>query len=210
MFETVQIDLLKQGNKEAFCELVKANGKMVFNICYSFLLNKEDAEDISQEVFIEVFHSIHQFRRESKLSTWLYRIAVTKSLDEIKRLKRKKRYSPEGRLLGLEYVTHCVAGNEQPDYKLEQKENNRLLENALSRLPENQGVAFTLSKIQGFSNSEIAEMMGNSLTSVDSLIYRARKTLKLILEEKSSAVSPIRLVATSYSGILFKNNSKAA
>lgn len=96
MFETAQIDLLKQGNKEAFCELVKANRKMVFNICYRFLLNKEDAEDISQEVFIEVFHSIHQFRREAKLSTWLYRIAVTKSLDEIKRLKRKKRYSSGG------------------------------------------------------------------------------------------------------------------
>ncbi|MCX6189442.1 MAG: RNA polymerase sigma factor [Bacteroidetes bacterium] len=210
MIEATLIDRLKQGNKGAFCELVRENGKTVFNICYRFLMNKEDAEDMAQEVFIEVFHSIKQFRGEAKLSTWLYRIAVTKSLDEIKRQKRKKRFSSGAGLLGLECIAHCVAGNERPDYKLEQKEHHRLLRNALSKLPENQRVAFTLSKVQGFSNSEIADMIGNSLTAVYSLIYRARKTLKMIFDSQLTVASASTLMATNYSSGLFKNSSKAA
>ena len=91
MSETLFISALKSGNKNAFAALVSAHQKTVLNICYRFLLNKEDAEDIAQEVFIEVYHSIHKFRGDSALSTWIYRIATTKSLDEIKRKNRQKR-----------------------------------------------------------------------------------------------------------------------
>ncbi len=91
MEESEFIISLKAGNKEAFATLVREFKSQVLNICYRFLLNKEDAEDISQEVFIEIYHSLPKFRGEAKLSTWIYRIAVSKSLEELKKRNRKKK-----------------------------------------------------------------------------------------------------------------------
>ena len=85
-----------------FRSLVAEHQEMVINTCYRFVFNREDAEDIAQDVFIEVFRSLEQFREESKLSTWIYRIAVTKSLDHLRHLKRKKRFSSLKRIVGFE------------------------------------------------------------------------------------------------------------
>jgi RNA polymerase sigma-70 factor, ECF subfamily len=180
--ETDLLKRIKSGNRDAFAELMSVYQKTVLNTCYRFLLSKEDAEDVSQEVFIEVFHSIGSFREDSKLSTWIYRIAVTKSLDEIKRKSRKKRITSIGKTLGLEKITHWVAGTERPDKALEDHQDLDLLMQALNRLHESQRVALTLSKIEGYSNTEIAEIMQTSLTAVDSLIYRAKQNLKIFLK----------------------------
>lgn len=175
--------LLKSGNSSAFAELVALYQKKVLNICYRFLLNREDAEDVSQEVFVEVYHSIRNFREDSKLSTWIYRIAVTKSLDEIKKQSRKKRITSFGKTLGIDKITLWMAGNDRPDKSLEEDEGMALLMKALNRLQENQRIALTLSKIEGYSNTEIAEIMQTSLTAVDSLIYRGKQNLKNFLND---------------------------
>jgi RNA polymerase sigma-70 factor, ECF subfamily len=185
MTETDLLLQLRSGNKEAFAELVKAYRKKVLNICYRFLLNREDAEDVSQEVFIEVYHSIKRFRGDSKLGTWIYRIAVTRSLDEIKKQKRQKRISSLGRTLGIEQITNWVSGNDRPDRAMEDKEGYSVLLKALNKLSDNQRIALTLSKIEGYSNTEVAEILQTSLTAVDSLIYRARKNLLTSLQNKS-------------------------
>ena len=114
---------LKSGNDVAFAELVSGYKKIVLNICYRFLLNREDAEDVSQEVFLEVHHSIKNFREDSKLSTWIYRIAVSKSLDELKRQARKKRITSIGKTLGIEKISQWLAGNERPDKAIEDRED---------------------------------------------------------------------------------------
>ena len=181
--ETDFLIKLKSGNKQAFAEMVAAYQKTVINICYRFLLNKEDAEDISQEVFIEAYHSIRDFRGESKLGTWLYRIAVSKSLDEIKKRNRKKRISSVGKTLGIEFISNLLVGNDGPDKTMEENEGYSTLLKTLGRLPENQRIALTLSKIEDYSNSDIAEIMEVSLTAVDSLIYRAKQNLKAILNQ---------------------------
>ncbi len=181
MTEEQLLDKVKSGDSIAFNQLVTVHQKMVLNICYRFLLNKEDAEDITQEVFIEVFHSIKQFKGDSKLSTWIYRIATSKSLDELKKQKRKKRISEFGKALGLESFTNKVIGFDRPDKTIENKEGYQHLLAALDKLPENQRIALTLSKIEGYRNPEIAELMQISLTAVDSLIYRAKQNLKEIL-----------------------------
>jgi RNA polymerase sigma-70 factor (ECF subfamily) len=181
MNETELLIQLKQGNKNAFAELVSVYRKTVLNICYRFLLSREDAEDVSQEVFVEVYHSIKNFREDSKLSTWIYRIAVTKSLDEIKRQSRKKRISSIGKTLGIEKIVNLVSGTDRPDHTMEEKEDLALLMHALNKLHESQRIALTLSKIDGYSNTEIAEIMQTSLTAVDSLIYRAKQNLKEFL-----------------------------
>jgi len=176
---------LKTGNHAAFARLVESYQKTVLNICYKFLLNREDAEDISQEVFVEVYHSVKNFREDSKLSTWIYRIAVSKSLDELKRQSRKKRISSIGKTLGIDKIAHLVSGTDRPDHLLEQNEELEQLMQALNRLHESQRIALTLSKIEGYSNTEIAEIMQTSLTAVDSLIYRAKQNLKSFLKQTS-------------------------
>ena len=172
---------LRSGNNVAFAELVALYRKNVLNICYRFLLNKEDAEDVSQEVFVEVYHSVKNFREDSRLSTWIYRIAVTKSLDEIKKQSRKKRITSIGKTLGIEKIASWMAGNERPDSTIEDREDFEKLMGALNRLHESQRIALALSKIEGYSNSEIAEIMQTTLFAVDSLIYRAKQNLKIFL-----------------------------
>jgi RNA polymerase sigma-70 factor (ECF subfamily) len=78
------IELLKQGSEQAFKKLVETHQKLVVNTCFGMVHNREDAEDIAQDVFIEVYRNIQKFRADSKLSTWLYRIAVNRSLNHIR------------------------------------------------------------------------------------------------------------------------------
>jgi RNA polymerase sigma-70 factor (ECF subfamily) len=180
--ETLLINNLKAGDPSAFSSLVSAYRNRVINTCFKFLLNKEEAEDISQEVFIEVFQSIKSFRNDAQLSTWIYRIAVTKSLDAIKRKQRKKRISSIGRMLHLDDLAEWLGGGATADRQIEQKETMKEIKIALDALPDNQRIAFTLSKIDGFSNAEIAGIMKTSIMSVESLIYRAKKNLDKELE----------------------------
>ena len=85
------IEQLKRGSEEAFQALMAQCSRNVINACYGLLGNVEDAEDVAQDVFIEVYKSIHRFRKESDLNTWIYRIAINKSLDLLRKRKRKKR-----------------------------------------------------------------------------------------------------------------------
>ena len=83
---------LKEGNEKVFRQLVADYQLLVINTCFGIIQNREDAEDIAQEVFIEIYRSIHKFRSDSKLSTWIYRIAINKSLNFIRDNKRDKRF----------------------------------------------------------------------------------------------------------------------
>lgn len=173
---------LQAGEKLAFQKLITVHQKTVINTCFRFLLNREDAEDIAQEVFIQVYQSIKTFNGQSKLSTWIYRIAVSKSIDEIRRRNRKKRITEAGRLLHLEDIAEWIAGGIMPDTKLRQDESMNAVMNVMNKLPENQRVAFTLSRIEGFSNPEIAEIMNTTLLAVESLIFRAKRKISEELE----------------------------
>jgi len=175
------LSLLKSGNNLAFTELLSLYQKKVLNLCYRFLLDRAEAEDVSQEVFLEVFHSIQNFREDSSLSTWIYRIAISKSLDELKKKSRKKRITSIGKTLGLDKVANWLVGSERPDERMEEQESLSQLMDALNHLHESQRIALTLSKIEGYSNTEIAEIMQTTLTAVDSLIYRAKQNLKIFL-----------------------------
>lgn len=172
------IEKLKAGDLSAFNELVDVYRNKVINTCYKFLLDKEDAEDISQEVFLEVYRSIKSFRGDSKLSTWIMSIAVTKSLDELKKQKRKKRISAVLKKVHLEDLANWLAGGSSPEKKFSDKENMNKIISAMDGLPDPQRIAFTLSKVEGYTNAEIAEIMETTITAVESLIYRAKKELK--------------------------------
>jgi len=152
---------------------------MVLNTCYRFVMNRQDAEDLAQDVFVEVHRSLESFREESKLSTWIYRIAVTKSLDHLRRMKRKKRFSSIKRIIGIDDPAEDLpsTSGDNPEQALAGKERAGILQDALNTLPDNQKTAFLLSKQDGYTNSEIADILQTSVSAVESLIHRAKKNL---------------------------------
>jgi len=163
----------------AFQHLVEKHQNMVINTCQGFLHNYQDAQDVAQEVFIEVYRSIQKFRSESKLSTWLYRISVNKSLNYIRDNKKRSWFQSLDILFEIENKTNkSGAFSESPEEILENNERSTIVQNAIDKLATNQKVAFTLHKYENLSYSEIAEVMNTSLSSVESLIFRAKKSLQ--------------------------------
>jgi RNA polymerase sigma-70 factor (ECF subfamily) len=180
------IETIKSGDWNAFRILVEEHQLRVINICLGFLKNESDAEDTAQEVFIEIFRSIKTFRMQSKLSTWIYRIAVSKSLDAIRQKNRKRRLGAVKQLLHIDddetgeipVKDESVIQDAGYDLKL----HKDALYKAIEKLPESQKIAITLTSLQNFSYSEVAEITGNSVNSVEALIFRARKNLKKYLK----------------------------
>lgn len=180
MHDKELIEEIKKGNERAFKELVESYKDLVVNTCYGFLQSHEDAEDIAQDVFIEVYKTIQSFREEAKLSTWLYRLAVNKSLNQIKKTRRKKWLTGLPTIIGGEGEEIQVVDIKTPDPQmvLEQEERIKILNQAIGKLAKNQKIAFTLRKYKGLSYKEIAEVMGTTLSAVESLLNRAKKNLE--------------------------------
>jgi RNA polymerase sigma-70 factor, ECF subfamily len=174
------IENLKNDDSESFKVLIDEHQKKILNTCFRFVNNREDAEDLTQEVFIEVYKSISSFRGESKISTWIYRIAVTKSLDFIRKKKRKKRFAILKRVFSDNTLEDEIpdSRNLNPGSKIEEQDRIRILNEALESLPESQRTAFTLSKYDEMSYKEIAEILNTTIPSVESLIFRAKSNLK--------------------------------
>jgi RNA polymerase sigma-70 factor (ECF subfamily) len=170
---------IKSGNESAFRELVETYQKQVFNTCNALIHNTHDADDLSQEVFIEVFRSVNRFRGDARLSTWIYRIAVNKALNHIRRQKRRKwlqpieeffDYTEKPRSIDYDGAT---ASSDMENQQLAQQ-----LHTAIDSLGENQRTAFLLSKYEELPHRQIAEVMQTTLPAVESLIHRARLNLQ--------------------------------
>jgi RNA polymerase sigma-70 factor (ECF subfamily) len=157
---------------------------MVYNTALGIVQNSEDAEDVTQEVFIQVYRSIDQFKGDARLSTWIYRITTTKALDHIRSRRRKKRFAFITSLFGPnDELVHDPVDFQHPGVALDRKEQAALLFRMIEQLPENQKVAFTLHKTEDLSYQEIAEVMKLSVSAVESLLFRARQNLRKLLEK---------------------------
>lgn len=173
------ISALQKGCQIAFKQLVDAYQERVINTCLGFVPNLQDAEDICQEAFIEIYRSIYKFRGDAKLSTWIYRVAVTKSLDHLKAKKRKKRISFLQSLVGEDNKPIDVKDEfNHPGVALENKERTNILFAAINQLPDNQRVAYTLNKIEGMPYKEVGAVLNLTLSSIESLMFRAKKNLQ--------------------------------
>ena len=184
MSEQELILLLKKGNEQAFKMLVESRQDMVFNTILGMVQDMQEAEDLAQEVFIEVHHSINGFRGDAKLSSWIYRIAVTKSLDWVRKKKAKKRINQFRNLIGFGEKESVLVEFIHPGLRLEQKETAGKLFKAMQTLPENQRVAFTLIKVEGLNYEEVSVIMGCSIKAVESLMHRAKEKLRNILKKE--------------------------
>lgn len=177
---------LQNRDKPAIQFLVGKYHKQVIKTAYHLLQNMDDAEDLAQDVCIEILESVGSFKGASSLSTWIYRLTVNKSLNFIRKNKRKqlvKQFESFFRK-GNDNVGSGVAEPSEPDNTFDNAERRQILENAINSLPGNQKTAFILNKYEELSYKEITEIMNLSLASVESLLQRAKQNLqkKLIVQ----------------------------
>jgi len=183
---TELVDALRAGRDDAFRQLVEMYQDKVIRTCMGFVHSYTDAEDIAQDVFIEIYQSVGKFRGEAGLSTWIYRIAVNKSLNFLGRSGRRKILSFIDTLSGgSENPAKDIASGREyaPDEDLQRSESSKAINQAMNKLPANQKTAFILSKYDDLSYQEIAGIMDISVSSVESLLFRARQNLRKSLQE---------------------------
>lgn len=175
MQEQELLQKISSADPTAFRDLFEAYNRMVFNICYRMTANRQEAEDLTQEVFLNTYKSIGRFRSESKLSTWLYRITINHCLNQQAKKKRQ-------RWLSLDFISDSEIEQNpalvhRPDIGLEQKESELIIQKCINSLPKQQRIAIILSRYEGLSYQEIAVVMHCSVSSVESRLFRAKQNL---------------------------------
>lgn len=185
----------KQGDVEAFGELILQHEKIVYHVTLRMLRHEEDAKDISQEVFLKAFKNIGNFDERSAFSTWLYRIAVNTSIDEIRRRRGKQTDSLEQELESERgrMRKQVADGEETPEEHLLRQEKAAEIRQALDMLSPEHKAVLILRDIQGFSYEEIAEIIELPLGTVKSRISRARNQCKAeLLKTGERKGEPVR------------------
>ena len=178
MEEKSLIKNLKVGDENAFKFLVENYKGFIYNTCLSIIQNTEEADDLTQEVFIQIFKSIKGFKGNSTLSTWIYRITISKCFEYLRFKKRKKRFSQIINLFRDDGSTIDIPQFDHPGVQLEKKEDAKLLFEAIESLNDEQKTAYILKNIQGLKYKKISKVMKKSSSSIESLIFRAKKNLK--------------------------------
>jgi RNA polymerase sigma-70 factor (ECF subfamily) len=172
------LELIHQNNNLAFRSLIEKYKKLVYTTAFRIVRNHPDSEDIFQDVFLEVFKSFHTIRNESDLTMWLYKISYHKSISFLrKKNPAKADRQPDYEIDASTQTPGCI-DHHTPVRKLEQDEAVFHLFRLIDGLPETQKRVLLMHKFEGYSQKEIGEQLGLSVTSVESLIYRAKKSLE--------------------------------
>jgi RNA polymerase sigma-70 factor, ECF subfamily len=175
------ISQVLEGDRNAFRLLVEKYQSMVFRTCMGFVHQSDDADDLTQEVFIQAYQGLPKFKRESSFSTWLYRIAVNASLNKVRKrsgnifLQRFESFFGGEKQKTLEIP---IPENENPENIIVREEYRQWVQAALDKLPDNQRVAIILSKYDDLSQKEIARIMNITEGAVEALIQRAKENLR--------------------------------
>lgn len=176
MHEIELIQSVLNGNDRDFELLIKKYQTNVFRTAVGLLHNKEDAEEITQDVFLKVFQSLSTFNGKAAFSTWLYRIAINMSLNYLKKKKRSQFWS------GLSEWLQLPSNDKQAEVVLNEKSERSIIQNAIDNLPEKQKIAFVLAKYEELSQKKVAEVLNISEGAVEQLLVRAKTNLKKKLE----------------------------
>jgi len=175
------IKLILQGDKDKFRMLVEKYQQMVFRTCMGFVHNKDDADDLTQEVFIQAFQSLQGFKGAASFSTWIYRIAINASLNKVRKssgypiLQRLDTFAGAAKEKEVSLPAYDAA---DPESILITQEHKEWVKKALDKLPEKQRTAIVLSKYDDLSQKEIAEIMNTTEGAIEALIQRAKKNLR--------------------------------
>lgn len=172
-----------KGDNGAMRDLILKYQDLVLNTCYKVLRSREDAEDIAQEVFIETYRSAANLRYEDDISFWLYRVSLNKSINYLKRTRNiffRSLLKMESLLIPGEEGSHqeMLLSDDHPGESLEATERLEILTKAVASLPAMQQKAFILHHYEDMPYKEICKVLNLSLSSVESLLFRAKVTLK--------------------------------
>lgn len=170
------IQAIASGKEGAFKMLYGRYADRVYNTALSYTKSAEDAEEITQDVFVKIYNSAATFKGDSSLNTWIYRIAVNTSLNY---LKKKNKFT---------FFKNTLTASQSIDFEhpgviLENKENAAALYHAMECLPNSQKTAFILSYVEALPRQEVASIMDTSLKAVESLLQRAKKNMRQELEK---------------------------
>jgi RNA polymerase sigma-70 factor (ECF subfamily) len=171
---------IAKGDADAFETLVNRHQASVLNLIYRFIGDRTQAKDLSQEVFIRVWQAAKTYRPEAKFTTWIYRIATNVCFNELKSSRRKKWFSFHQSDEHSGNIIEETLSDSAPSAEdlLLEKERNRQISDALQSLSENQRMALILKRYDDLSYAEIAQIIGCSVSAVESLLVRAKRTLQ--------------------------------
>jgi len=171
---------IAKGDEGSFEILVSRHQTSVLNLIYRFIGDRTQAKDFAQEVFIRVWQAAKSYKPEAKFTTWLYRITANLCFNELKSSRRKKWFSfpsfddQRGDIL----EETLPDGAPSAEDLLIEKERSRQISDALQSLPDNQRMALVLKRYDDLSYVEIAQIIGCSVSAVESLLVRAKRTLQ--------------------------------
>ena len=181
--EKILISKAKEGDNKAFEEIISLYEKRVFSTIYYMVKNENEVEDIAQEVFIKIYRNLKNFKEESSLYIWIYRITINVCIDELKKKKNVVYIDEKLETADGEMEIQLEDTAKGPEHLAEDEELKQKITNCIRKLPIDQRTMIVLRDIKGFTYMEIAEMTKINLGTVKSKINRARTALKQILEE---------------------------
>ncbi|GIV15535.1 MAG: sigma-24 [Armatimonadota bacterium] len=178
------IERCRNGDREAFDELVRRYERQVYNLAYRLSGNYDDASDVVVEAFVRAFQGLHTFRGDANFGTWLHRVVVNTFLDMRKRSKGRQHISLEEQLEldGDTFTRQIEDTSPGPQELLEQEEREEVLQRAIAQLSPERRILIVLYHFENLSYEEIAQMLKLPVGTVKSRLNRARLALREILE----------------------------
>lgn len=168
------VDAFLDGRPEAFDVIVDRHRRHVYQLCFRFMNNHEDASDLAQDVFVRAFKGLRNFKNESSLSTWLYRVAVNVCLN--RRALKRPETEP------LEPAAHIDTRLDSPLDRVLRDEKAAVVRQAIEKLPPKQKATLMLRVYQELSHEEIADVLGSSVGAVKANFFHALGNLKRHLQ----------------------------
>jgi RNA polymerase sigma-70 factor (ECF subfamily) len=169
--------MASEGNIEAFEALYQRHYRRVYNLCLRMLNDASEAEDLTQEVFIQLYRKIKSFRGDSAFSTWLYRLTVNQVLMHFRKKQVRNEKTTEDGEMPSQVVNQEAVDNSNQIEKI-------AIEKAVKQLPKGYRTVFVLHDIKGFEHEEIAKMLGLSVGTSKSQLHKARLKLRNLLSKK--------------------------
>lgn len=183
------VQRIKNGDMDAFEELVCRYEGKIYSVAYRFMGNHADAGDLAQDTFIRMYQALPGFRGDSSFATWLYRIAANACRDELRKRQRRRNVSMDELIEHSPTNVPVAASADLPEEAAQRHETQRQVQECLDRLSGDHKLILLMREIQGMSYEEIAAVLGCSLGTVKSRISRARNALKEKIKEKGELLS---------------------
>jgi RNA polymerase sigma-70 factor (ECF subfamily) len=177
MTEEELIKGLQNGDRDVTDRFIENYQNKIYRLAMGVLHNEQDAADLTQEVFIEIFRSVKKFRKESGVSTWVYRIAMNKSINHLRDHKKHR----QSFSIDDEKIIDLYGQEDSASSRMHRKEVRKALRAGIKKLPEKQRKVFLLSRYQELTYKQIAEVTGYSLSSIESLLHRAKLNMQKFL-----------------------------